>query len=93
MAEIKSKNSLYPHRQFTEYLVGAFRKSPQGERFEPRILESFDPVTQEQYRVFTFNNPHTIEKLDLEVKQSDSHERKRHPEPELRRAHASTPGR
>jgi hypothetical protein len=85
MAEINSKNSLYPHRRVQEITV--------GERFEPRILESFDPGTQEQYQVFTFNNPHTIEKLDLEVKQSDSHERKRHPEPELRRAHAATPGR
>jgi hypothetical protein len=80
MAEINSKNSLYPHRRVQEITV--------GERFEPRILESFDPVTQEQYQVFTFNNPHTIEKLDLEVKQSDSHERKRHPE-----RHAATPGR
>jgi hypothetical protein len=26
--KIRSKNSLYPHRHFTEHLVGAFRKSP-----------------------------------------------------------------
>jgi hypothetical protein len=43
MAEINSKNSLYPHRRVQEITV--------GERFEPRILESFNPVTQEQYRV------------------------------------------
>jgi hypothetical protein len=26
--KIRSKNSLYPHRHFTEHLVGAFRKPP-----------------------------------------------------------------
>jgi hypothetical protein len=28
MTKIRSNNSLYPHRHFTEQLVGAFRKSP-----------------------------------------------------------------
>jgi hypothetical protein len=42
MTKIRSKNSLYHHRYFTEHLVCAFRKSPP---------ESFDPVTQEQYRL------------------------------------------
>jgi hypothetical protein len=40
--KLGSKNRLRPLRHFTEQLV--------GERFEPRILESFDPVTQELYR-------------------------------------------
>jgi hypothetical protein len=30
--------------------VVVFRKSPREERFNPRILESFDPVTRELYR-------------------------------------------
>jgi hypothetical protein len=42
---------------FTEHLVGAFGNSP-WERFEPRILESFDPVTQELYQ----ESPATIHK-------------------------------
>jgi hypothetical protein len=29
MTKIRSKLNLYPHRHFTEHLVGAFRKSPQ----------------------------------------------------------------
>jgi hypothetical protein len=29
---------------------GRVREITVGERFEPRILKSFDPVTQEQYR-------------------------------------------
>jgi hypothetical protein len=28
MAKIDSKNSLYPHRYFTEHLVGVFEKPP-----------------------------------------------------------------
>jgi hypothetical protein len=44
------KNSLYPHRYFMEHLVDVFEKSSRRERFETRVNESFDPVTQEQYR-------------------------------------------
>jgi hypothetical protein len=29
---------------------GRVQKTTAGERFKPRILESFDPVTQDQYR-------------------------------------------
>jgi hypothetical protein len=41
-----------------------------GERFEPRNLESFDPVTQELYRLLTatiHNNPttQTAEKIEV----------------------------
>jgi hypothetical protein len=28
MTKLRSKNSLYPHRHFTEHLVGAIKKSP-----------------------------------------------------------------
>jgi hypothetical protein len=50
MTKIDSKACLCPHRHFTEHLVGTFRKITAGEQFEPRILETFDPVTQELYR-------------------------------------------
>jgi hypothetical protein len=40
MTKIESRSSIYHHRHFTEHLLGAVE-----ERFEPRILEFFDPVT------------------------------------------------
>jgi hypothetical protein len=53
--EINDKNRL--KKQFISFQ--AFHRTPGGrvqkitmeERFKPRILVSFDPVTQEQYRV------------------------------------------
>jgi hypothetical protein len=67
--EINLKNNLYPLRHFTEHLVGAFEKSS-WERFELRNLESFDPVTQELYRLLPatiHNNPttQTTEKIEV----------------------------
>jgi hypothetical protein len=38
-----------------------------GERFEPQILKSFDPVTQELYRLLSATIP-TQDKVDLAVK-------------------------
>jgi hypothetical protein len=38
--KIRSKIDLYPHRYFTKHLMGVFF-----------ILESFDPTTQESYRL------------------------------------------
>jgi hypothetical protein len=49
MTKIGSKNSLSPHRHFTEHL-GRARKITTGEQFKPRIFKSFNPTTQELYR-------------------------------------------
>jgi hypothetical protein len=46
--ENQIKNSLYPHKDISP--SGRVREITAEERFEPRILESFDPVTQELYR-------------------------------------------
>jgi hypothetical protein len=63
--EINSKNSLYPHRHFTEHLVGAFGKSPQESDLNNESLSllnrqlknytgiSLQRFTQEFHRKFT----------------------------------------
>jgi hypothetical protein len=38
---------------------GRVQKITAGVQFKPRILESFDPATQEQYRFHPASNPHT----------------------------------
>jgi hypothetical protein len=57
--KIESKNSLYPHRHFTEQLVGAFGKSPRESDLNHES-ESFELATQELYRLLPamiHNNP------------------------------------
>jgi hypothetical protein len=51
MIKIGSKNSLYPHKHFTEHLVAHIQKITMEERFEPRTLELFDLVAHELYRL------------------------------------------
>jgi hypothetical protein len=60
MCEINNKNQIEKQfissQAFHRTAGGRVQKITAGERFEPRILESFDPATQEQYWVFTCNN-------------------------------------
>jgi hypothetical protein len=65
--EINSENNLYPQLSH-QTPVDRVREITAGEQFEPRNLESFDPVTQELYRylpAMIHNNPiiQTVEKI------------------------------
>jgi hypothetical protein len=67
MFEIDNKNQIEKQfissQAFHQTAGGRVQKLTVGERFEPRILDSFDPVTQKQYWVFTCNNlNHTTKK-------------------------------
>jgi hypothetical protein len=66
--KIRSKNSLYPHRHFTEQLVDTFEKPPQKSNLNHETSKSFDPVTQKLYRLLRT----TIHTQSKSTKQSNN---------------------
>jgi hypothetical protein len=56
--EIRSKNSLYRHRHFTEHLVGAFGKSPRESDLNQKLLSLLIRQLKNYTRVSYCNNPH-----------------------------------
>jgi hypothetical protein len=52
------KKQIISSQTFHRTPSGRVQETTVRKQFKPRILKSFDPVTQEQYQIFTCNNPH-----------------------------------
>jgi hypothetical protein len=59
MTKIVSKNSLYPHKHFTEYLVGVFRKSPRESNLNYKTSKFSIRQLKSKIEMSSYNNPYT----------------------------------
>jgi hypothetical protein len=61
--KIRSKNNLYPHRHFTEQLVGAFEKTPRESDLNYKTLSFLIWQLKSRTGASPATIPHTIEKM------------------------------
>jgi hypothetical protein len=74
MTKIKSKNNLYPHRHFTEHLVGAFGKSPResdlNQELSSLLIRRLKNYTGFSLQQFIDNNTTQANQITAEIQEA-----------------------